>query len=285
MPETRGAAFRRALAALRGAGTETPGLDARLLLCAACGISHEQFIVHGDALMSADEEAQFTQFIARRLNREPVARIFGEKEFWGLSFKLGADTLVPRPDSECLIDAVLDRLADFHAPLRVLDLGTGTGCLLLALLSELPNASGVGIDVAPGAIEVATENACRFGVEARTQFQLGNWAEGLEGPFDIVLSNPPYIPSAEMKTLSRDVREHDPSRALDGGVDGLDAYREIINQLPPLMAGGAIAAFETAPHVYDPLTELLKQSAGFEGFAPIHDLAGRKRGLTFQKRR
>ena len=169
------------------------------------------------------------------LAREPLSRIIGRREFWGLEFLLSADTLDPRPESETVIEAILARLPDRDRAYRFLDLGTGTGCLLLALLSEYPAASGIGIDIAPGAARTARDNAERLGIGGRAQFAVGSWAAALTGRFDAVVANPPYIEHAAIADLPREVRQYDPIRALDGGADGLAAYRAIAADLQRLL--------------------------------------------------
>jgi len=268
---------------LRAAGADNPALDARLLLCHAAGVSHETLVAHSDTPATEDARAEFEMTLARRAAGEPVARILGEKEFWGLTFKLGPDTLVPRPDSECIVAAALEAVANPAAPLRVLDLGTGTGCLLLALLTELPNANGVGIDISEGALRTARTNAMALGLAARASFARGNWAESVQGPFDIIVSNPPYIPSDEIGALTREVRDHDPSRALDGGTDGLDCYRVILNQAQVLFAPKGQMVLETSPDLVDALTEMIHAMPYRADPARISDLAGRVRGLRFAK--
>lgn len=268
---------------LRDAQIESAALDARLLLCRASGLRHDKLISKSGETAGVDVTEEFERLLLRRQAGEPVARILGEKEFWGLPFALSPHTLVPRPDSECLIDAALGHVKDKTLPLRLLDLGTGSGCLLLALLSELPNATGTGVDISQGAIATATENAARLGFGHRAEFVVGNWAEGVAGIFDLVISNPPYIPSAEIEQLAPDVRDHDPRRALEGGLDGLDCYRIILEALPQLLAPGGIAVLETSPHLYADLCALAEASPQLEAIAAIADLAGRARGLTLGK--
>ncbi|KMO27620.1 SAM-dependent methyltransferase, partial [Methylobacterium tarhaniae] len=169
---------------------------------------------------------------------EPVARIIGAWEFWGLPFGLSSDTLVPRPDTETLVEAALGLGLGPDAPHRLADLGTGSGCILVALLTEWPQAVGLGIDRSPGACVTARANAARNGVADRAAFAVGDWASALSGPFDVVVANPPYIASEVIAGLSGEVRDHDPRLALDGGADGLDAYRTILAQVPRLLAPG-----------------------------------------------
>lgn len=282
-PLSLNALLRAGTARLREAGSDTAVLDARLLLCHVAGLSHAALVARGDEPASQDTQLAFNELIARRERGEPVARILGEREFWGLSFMLGPDTLVPRPDSECIVEAALAPVTDRSASLRILDLGTGTGCLLLSLLSELPNAHGLGVDIADGAVDVALENARALGLERRAQFVRGNWGEGVKGPFDIVISNPPYIPAAEIKTLMRDVREHDPMRALDGGADGLECYRVILKQLPELLAPRGRVVLETSPDLYAELLALVRADAHWGAVEEVNDLAGRARGMRFAK--
>ena len=176
--------------------------------------------------------------------REPLSRIVGRREFWGLEFLLSADTLDPRPESETIVEAVLARLLDGDRTYRFLDLGTGSGCLMLALLSEYPAASGIGVDIAPDAARTARDNAERLGIGRRAQFVVGNWASALTGRFDAVVANPPYIEQEAIADLPREVRQYDPIRALDGGADGLAAYRAIAADLHRLLPAGGFFATE-----------------------------------------
>ncbi|MDR3528882.1 MAG: peptide chain release factor N(5)-glutamine methyltransferase [Rhizomicrobium sp.] len=215
--------LREATARLAAAGVDNPRLDARVLWEA----------VGGDA-------ERFESFIARRAAREPVAYITGWKEFWSLSFAVAPGILIPRPDTETIIDAVLADYPDRSAPLNILDLGTGSGCILAALLSEYPNAHGLGIDSSEIAQNVAAGNLERLGLGARGAVRAGNWAEKLDTAFDIVVSNPPYIPTADIADLEPDVRDFEPSAALDGGPDGLDAVRILAPELKKLGGVGYI---------------------------------------------
>ena len=218
---------RAAEARLRAAGVDTPELDARLLAEHALGLTREQLLMNPDAPVAPEAAARLHALVERRAAREPVSRILGERAFWTLELALNPDTLDPRPDTETIVEAALDALPGRDAPLRILDLGTGTGCILLALLAERPNATGLGIDLSPQAVAAAAANAAPNGLAERARFQTGNWGDGLAERFDLVVSNPPYIPSGDIASLDPEVREHDPLRALDGGTDGLDAYRAI----------------------------------------------------------
>jgi len=268
---------------LRAAGSESAALDARLLLCHAAGVAHEALVAHGADVVSDRAAQDFECGLARRERGEPVARILGEKEFWGLPFKLGPDTLVPRPDSECIVSTALDAISDRGAALRVLDLGTGSGCLLVALLSELPNATGLGVDISEGAVCIARENAAALNLSDRAVFIRNNWAVGLDEVFDLIISNPPYIPAAEIASLDRDVREHDPARALDGGADGMECYRALLEQVPNRMGPGSHALIETSPDLYAELFNLIDAAPYLTTPVGIKDLAGRWRGLSFGK--
>ncbi|MBK1868135.1 peptide chain release factor N(5)-glutamine methyltransferase [Aestuariivirga sp. YIM B02566] len=218
--------LRSAKLALERQGHATPALDARLLLQAAAGLTREAMIADPDRPVAADAAARFRTFIDRRLKGEPVSRILGDREFYGRVFTVTPATLDPRPDTETLIDAALTFMpAD--RPCRFIDLGTGTGAIALTLLAERPLAEAVLTDISPQALAVARANAERLGVMARASFIEASWFAGIEGQFDLILSNPPYIPTAILPTLAPDVQDFDPRSALDGGPDGLGPYREI----------------------------------------------------------
>lgn len=234
-------------ARLREAGVEGARRDARLLIGHLLGIGQAEMVARPERALSAAEAAAVEAAILRRVAREPVSRILGSREFYGLEFGLGAETLDPRPDSETLVEAALAALGGRRAP-RVLDLGTGTGCLLLAVLAERTDASGVGVDIAEGAVTVAAANADALGMAGRATFLRRDWTapgwrDGL-GRFDLVLANPPYIPDAEIASLEPEVRNYEPRRALAGGRDGLDPYRLLVPQLADLLVPDGIAGFE-----------------------------------------
>src|SRR5262245_41521926 len=229
-PGTLAQAFAATASRLRQAGIETPELDARVLLCHAAGLSHETYIARAREALPADAVPRLQRVIARRLEREPVARITGAREFYGRSFILGKDTLDPRPDTETLIEAALDIVREQgwqEKPLKLLDLGTGTGCILVTLLAKLPHASGLGTDLSPGALAIAVANARTHRVSSRAAFAAADWLDGVSGKFDLILSNPPYLATGEIAALAEEVAAHDPRLALDGGPDGLEAYRRI----------------------------------------------------------
>jgi release factor glutamine methyltransferase len=238
-------ALRRRLAAVLEVGfaaehrSATPALDARLLVAEAIGIDATGLALHDDQPVDEAAEARAIAFVERRLVGEPVARIIARQEFWGLELEIGPDTLVPRPDTETLVEAALgfiDSDGRRDEALSLLDIGTGSGAILLALLSELPKAEGIATDRVASALTIARDNARRLGLAKRAGFIAGNWAEAVGGPFDLVLANPPYIESEMIAGLQIEVRNHDPHVALDGGADGLDAYRAILVDLDRLMA-------------------------------------------------
>ncbi|WP_298377573.1 peptide chain release factor N(5)-glutamine methyltransferase [Azospirillum sp.] len=267
---------RHAESRLREAGVDTPELDVRYLLEDALGLTRMDFIAKSEQIISETDAARALALIERRAAREPVGRILGHREFWTLDLALNPDTLEPRPDTETVVDAVLAAIPDKEAALDLIDLGTGTGCILLALLAELPNARGLGVDLSPLAVEAATGNARRNGLEARARFQTGDWAYGIKDRFDIVVSNPPYIPSADIATLAPEVREHDPLRALDGGADGLVPYRIIAAQLPGLLTPGGLVVFEVGQGQAEDVAALL-DGQGFVETTLLRDLGGVER--------
>jgi release factor glutamine methyltransferase len=228
---------------LQSAGIESAALDARVLITHALGWDPAR-VLAAEETVDAACRSRLEEWVARRLAGEPVARIVGKKEFWSRAFALSPDVLVPRPETETLVEAALSVLPNRSAAWRILDLGVGSGALLAALLLELPQASGVGVDRSPGAISIARENLHALGLGTRTSLVLGDWAAALVGPFDLIVTNPPYVASGDIAALPREVREHDPISALDGGADGLAAYREIVSQLPRLLAEGGVAVME-----------------------------------------
>lgn len=267
--EAAGAAGEAATRALEAAGIANPRLDVRLLLAACLG---------EDASLSEETLARFEPMLARRIAGEPVSRILGQREFWSLEFALSPATLDPRPDSETLVEAALARIADRRLALRIADLGTGTGCLLLALLSELPKASGVGVDIEPRAAQAAAANARRLGLHARAAFIAGDWGAGLVREFDCVLSNPPYIPSADIADLPPEVR-CDPRVSLDGGRDGLDGIRGAAGASARLLKPGGLALIEIGAGQAR-AAACIASRAGLEFLEMDTDLAGHPRVMV-----
>jgi len=283
---TRREARNAAARLFRDAGLATPDLDARILLCVATGVSHEGLIADAERAMAPEEAARFAPMVERRLSGEPVSRICGRREFYGRSFVINAHTLDPRPDTETLIDTVLDIAAEDgwrEQPLAIADLGTGSGAILITLLAELPLANGIGVDLSAEALPVAAGNANRLGVAERAQFLKSDWLDGLAVKrFDLIVANPPYIPTREIAGLPPEVKDRDPHLALDGGTDGLDAYRRIAaGAAKALRLGGRIVleiGMDQAPAV----SGLLKESGfGLNGDTSVRrDLAGRPRCLV-----
>lgn len=266
---------------LREGGVQMPSLDARLLLCHATGLSHESLIVHGRDLLAPEQAARLAGYVARRLAGEPVSRIRGTREFYGREFLIDPHTLDPRPDTETLIEAALGMAAGeglAGRPLRLLDLGTGTGCILLTLLAELPMAQGVGIDISQDGLRIARENARRLGLEARARFRAADWFEGLEGGFDLILANPPYIASGDIDGLAREVAAYDPPAALDGGPDGLAAYRAIAARAADFLTPGGHLLVEIGATQAEAVFELFEASGLIvEEDSVLFDLAGNPR--------
>ena len=280
-------AARRALAArFDAAGLDSPELDARLLLGAVLSLELTGLIASGTRQLSADEAARIEALAARRLSGEPVARILGEKEFWGLKLKLSAATLVPRPDTETVVELALEMLRDYIAsdhPIRILDIGTGSGAILLALLTEQREAVGIGTDISELALSTARDNATATGLASRANFVACSYASALTGPFDLLVSNPPYIRSADIADLADEVRNHDPLAALDGGADGLAAYRALIPQAAQLLRVGGVLVVEAG---YDQATEIegLMTAADLTiTHPPKADLAGVLRAVGSRK--
>ena len=265
------------------AGLETPVSDARLLVCHSLGLDRMGLLREPNQLLGIHTE-QLLSAARRRLAHEPVSRIIGERAFWGRTFKVTPATLDPRHDSETVVEASLALLKETPTdkPLRILDLGTGTGCLLLTLLAELPDATGLGIDSSPEAVAVAQDNANRLELAGRAHFQLGYWAAGLTEQFGLIISNPPYIRRGDLALLPAEVATYDPLQALDGGPDGLDAYRQILASLLPL-APGAHLIFELGAGQAPSVEQLIQ--AHFAAAADLtlrrwHDLAGHERVIS-----
>ncbi len=258
---------------LSGAGIPNSRMEARLLLRRAMNVSAEAIAGHPERPVPEDAENRLRALAERRAAREPMAQILGEREFWSLPFKVTADTLTPRPDSETLVEAAL-AWAGKHPPRSVLDLGTGSGCLLLSLLHELPSATGTGVDVSPAALAVAGENADRLGLADRAEFRTGDWTRGLEeGGYDLVVSNPPYVPDVDMPGLAPEVAAFEPLVAISGGVDGMTAYRALIPGLRRILAVNGAVFIEAGVGQADAVAALLVES-GLEVFEIKKDLSG-----------
>jgi release factor glutamine methyltransferase len=281
---TQGEVRLKAVERLRVAGVETPEIDARALLCFALETDEASLVSDSKTPISDRQKSLFDGLIARRISGEPVARIVGCKEFWSRSFRLGAEILVPRPETETLVEAALSIFPDRDAALRVLDLGTGSGILLAAILLERKNASGVGVDRSEQALRVARENLDALDIKERAQFVCGNWAAALQERFDLIIANPPYIESGTISSLAREVREYDPLLALNGGADGLDAYRSIIAELPHLLSARGVTILELGAGQEAAVRELA-QASDLRAEGPARpDLGGVPRALILYPR-
>jgi release factor glutamine methyltransferase len=279
---TRGELLQRTVERLRMAKLETPELDARVLVRDALKLTDAELISAQDALASPEGETLLENMVSRRVAHEPVARILGRREFWGLSFDLGLDTLVPRPETETLIEAALAAFGR-GGPEQVLDLGAGTGCLLMAALSEFPEASGLGVDIAPKAVEIARANAGRLGLAGRARFEVSDWDANVEGEFDLILCNPPYIPRGEIGALAPEVRLHDPALALDGGVDGLSAYRRLAVAAARKLSAGGILIVELGAGQEEKVAAIMAGAALAVDGPARADLLGIPRALVVRR--
>lgn len=260
---------------LKAAGINNPDLAARRLVKEVLGFSDADFITLSDYEVPQAQCEVIESLVERCLAGEPVSRILGEREFWGLTFDLSPDTLDPRPDTEVLVERALEAFTD-HPPETILDLGTGTGCVLIALLSEWPDSFGIGVDLSQGAVRTAQSNAKRNHVEAQARFICGSWADSIEGQFDLIVSNPPYIANQIIPTLSPEVKNHDPILALDGGENGLQAYSEIFSVLKRLLRKGGKALFEIG---FDQRVEVMRlaENSGLFVTGLYADYAGQPR--------
>ena len=314
-------AIERAVRCLRTAGVEEPRQDAWLLLAHLRSQDRATLLAHGREAIDENELSTFLHLVDRRAAREPLAQIVGRKEFWSLDFRVTADVLCPRPDSECLIEAALNEVewsvhrtkrnkqhklaaltpdradpavpSQSHEPEarpgairdwagRILDLGTGSGCLLLALLSELPLASGVGVDISTRALSVARSNSQRLGLAKRAHWLCSDWGASLDGHFDLIISNPPYVTEGEAENLAPEIRRFEPATALFAGEDGLDAYRRLRNDLSRLLAPGGAACLEIGAGQADSVEKLFA-AVGFVSIRRRQDLAGTDRCLVVKR--
>src|SRR5215510_97901 len=284
-PLTLKQALRRATADLASAGIEGPGNDARRLASAVLGLTAAQLLARPERPLSPEEVEGLGRLIARRSTREPVSRILGEREFYGRTFGISPATLDPRPDSETLIDATLKLVALEgwqSRALRILDVGTGSGSLLLTLLAELPGAFGVGTDMSAAALEMARGNAVRLGLAGSAGWLAGDLVEAVRGPFDILISNPPYIPTSEIAQVEPEVREHDPILALDGGGDGVAFFRRLSAKAAKIVPDGWIV-LETGHDQADAVATLLADQ-GLRKISVHVDVAGRRRCVAARTR-
>jgi release factor glutamine methyltransferase len=267
---------------LREAGVSSARLESRLLIGAALGIAPEMAFTHSERILEGEEWTRLEGLLTRRIGSEPMAYILGQREFWSLPFTVGPGVLIPRPDSETLIDSVLSHVPERTRNWNILDLGTGSGCLLLSLLKEYPSARGTGVDISQVALDQATKNAEDLGLSSRVDFIKGNWCEGLTGPYDIIVSNPPYIPSGEISDLSPDVSRYEPRLALDGGQDGLESYRQLSSVLAKILSRKGWLFVEIgAGQVSDVSGIFLKN--GLYAVDIMNDIQGIARCITLRK--
>ena len=280
-------ARRMLTARFKSSEIDSAELDARILVGAALGLDLTALIGSAKRLITPAEAARLEDFARRRLAGEPVARLLGNKEFWGLPLQLSAATLVPRPDTETVVELALEMVCSVSHPdrrLRIADIGTGSGAILLALMSELADADGFGTDISVHALRTASINAVNLGVADRTVFVACDYAAALSGPFDLIVSNPPYVRSVEIANLATEVRDYDPYRALDGGADGLDAYRALIPQAARLLVHRGALVVEVGQGQSDKVEGLMTAAGlALEG-PPKADLAGIPRAVAGRKK-
>lgn len=267
-------ALRAAIPRLQAAGVQDAPRDARLLLAHAMKIVPDRLTLHLSDPLAPEAAARFESALVERISRRPVSQIIGQRLFWGRSFRVTADTLDPRPETETLVAAALE-----EPFARVLDLGTGTGAILLSLLAEQPQATGLAVDLSPAALDVARQNAGTLGLADRAEFRLSDWFIGIEGRFDLIVSNPPYIAAAEMAELSPEVRDWEPHLALTPGGDGLDAYRAIAAGAPAHLEPGGRLMVEIGPPQGEAVADFFR-GAGLADVQILLDLDGRPRVVT-----
>ncbi len=273
------AALEDATRRLAAGGIAEARLDARVLLCDAAALTVERLLSQPERALEPEAAARLERHLARRIAREPLAQILGRREFWSLPFAVTPATLVPRPESEILIEAALSLVPDRRQPLRILDLGTGTGCLLLALLSELPDSTGLGVDASLAAARIARQNAAALGLRGRAKFLVGDWGHSFaDASFDLILANPPYVPEGEIDGLEPEIARYEPRQALSGGADGLACYRALAPGLARLLSPGGQALLEVGRGQIDRVATLLAE-AGLGEAGRRWDLAGIPRCL------
>ncbi len=262
------------------AGIVDASSDARTLVAGVIGFNGTELITRDRDIVSSDNVDRVLAAVHRRLNGEPVHRILGQREFYGMTFALSPETLEPRPDTEVLVDTLLELLQGCQEPLRILDMGTGTGIICISLLANLPNSTGIALDISADAVATARRNAAENGVGERLDVRLSNWFDNVTGRFDVIVSNPPYIASAHIADLDREVREFDPMAALDGGADGLAAYRAIARSAGQFLAPEGIVGLEIGWDQRLSVTRLFEEN-GFRLLAEARDYGGQDRVLVF----
>jgi len=279
---TRAGAMRAAARRLGAAGIAGPVRDSRLLMQHASGLTREALFVAPHTPLTGGESERLAALVRRRAAREPVAHITGRREFWSLDLAVDGSTLVPRPETETIVEAVLGQADSLPPRPFLLDLGTGSGCLLIALLHELPGAVGVGIDSGVDTVSLARDNACRLGIGDRASFLAADWGAPLIGHFDVIVSNPPYIATAEMASLAPEVVRYEPRRALDGGPDGYEGYRHLAPYIAHLLAPRGFAAVEIGARMAAGVAAVF-EAAGLVETGRRRDLAGVERCLLFAR--
>lgn len=290
-PLTLGRAQAVLAAAFAKAGLDIPALDARLLVTGALGLDRAMTLQAPDRPIDDQDAALINEFGRRRLAREPVSRILGAREFYGLEFEISPATLDPRPDTETLVEGVLRLFTDGVVPggryARILDAGTGSGAILVTLLHHLPEASGLAVDIEPAALRIAERNAIRHGVNDRFEVRQADWLDGIAGSFGLIVSNPPYITTAAIDVLDLEVRQFDPRRALDGGKDGLDAYRRLIPVAVQALLPGGWLVLETGQNQDAVVLKILEKEAAILNFDSVlnwPDMAGIRRCVAIRSR-
>ena len=279
MTQTLVKAWTAAKDRLKAVGIDQPSIDARLLLEVAAGVTRTEIVTDPYRVLTAEQEATLDQFLTRRERREPVSHIIGRKGFWKILLQVNKNVLTPRPETEVIVDEVLKAFPE-HMAFSMLDLGVGSGTILLAVLAERPAAKGLGVDASSEALAVARDNAANLDLNNRAAFLHGDWTAGLaDASFDLVVSNPPYIPTAVIDTLDPEVRDHEPRFALDGGPDGLDAYRLLAPEILRVLKPGGLFAVEIG---YDQsqAVEALFREAGAQGVRTVKDLSTHDRVVT-----
>lgn len=267
---------------LAAASIEDPAYDAKQLIQSVLQMDASQIIVYDDRSLSEQEQAECLALAGRRIAREPLSHLLEYKDFWKDRFLVSRDVLTPRADSETLIEAMLDAKKDHELNGRILDLGTGSGCLLLSLLREYPNAIGLGVDKSSEALAIATQNAERMGLESRAFFAISDWMDALQSHYDMIITNPPYIRHAEIEMLDPEVKDYEPLSALTGGDDGLHAYRHIMNQVPPLLKSDGVMVVELGLGQAQEVS-MLAEKASLKVLEVRRDLAGIERALVVSK--
>lgn len=275
--------LKKATIYLEESGIDSPQLDSRLLLAHVLDVLPQRLSLHQEIIVREEQRISFSTLIGRRVMREPVSRILSRRGFWTMELRLNADTFDPRPESETLVESVLEQVENKELPYKILDLGTGSGCLLLALLMELPYASGIGVDITENVLTIARENAAAMGLSKRTIFQLGDWGKGLADKFDIIVANPPYIAESDLTFLEPEVR-FDPDSTILGGQDGLAAYRVLVPCLPRLLQRTGLAALEIGHNQLLPVKSIA-EAVRLELVKVAQDFSGKARCLILQGRR